>query len=66
MFAAEIEPFIIRKSIYKKPGDNVEYFDNAAKALGIVFFKFSEEDQMRSFLPDINRYVSVVLKGEEE
>lgn len=66
VFAAEIEPFIIRKSIYKKPGDNVEYFDNAAKALGIVFFKFSEEDQMRSFLPDINRYVSVVLKGEEE
>ena len=31
------EKFIIRKCLYKKQGDMIEYFDNASKALGIIF-----------------------------
>ncbi len=61
-YSPEIEPFIIKKCEYKKPGDPVEYFDNAAKALGIVFFKFDNEDSMKKYLENINDYIRPVLK----
>ena len=31
-------------------GDKVEYFDNASKALGIVFFKFDTKETMHNIL----------------
>jgi hypothetical protein len=39
-FSDEIQSHIVRSFIYKEYGDKVEYFDNAAKALGIIFLKF--------------------------
>lgn len=65
LFSEDITPFVVRKNIYKKPGDPVEYFDNAAKALGIVFFRFDGREQMHNYLTDINSHISIVLKGEE-
>ncbi len=56
-FSAEIQPFIIKECVYKNIGDKIEYFDNAAKALGIVFFKFGSEDEMKRLLSDINRHI---------
>lgn len=61
-FSEEIKPYVIRKSIYKKAGDPVEYFDNAAKALGIVFFKFDSEETMQRMLSDIYQHISVILQ----
>ena len=58
-FSPEIERFIIRKNIYKKPGDEVEYFDNASKALGIVFFKFDNAETMNRILGSINEHISI-------
>ena len=63
-FSPEIERFIIRKNIYKKPGDEVEYFANAANALGIIFFKFSGEEEMHQYLQNIGDHVKIVLKGD--
>lgn len=63
-FSDEIRPFVIKEFIYKKPGDPVEYFDNAAKALGIVFLKFNTEAQMRKYLANINDHITIILKGE--
>lgn len=60
-FSDELKPYIIKTCIYKKPGDIVEYFDNAGKALGIVFFKFSNRDEMLKKLSDINEHIEVVL-----
>lgn len=60
-FSDEIEKYIIKKCIYKKPGDNVEYFDNASKALGIVFLKFDSEDQMHEVICNINKHFTVTL-----
>lgn len=62
VFSAEIEKYIVRKCIYKKPGDKVYYFDNAAKALGIVFFKFERVEQMHTLLAEINAHIRVVLE----
>ena len=39
----------------------VEYFDNAAKCLGIEFFKFPDEDVMKSVLEHINELITIEL-----
>lgn len=61
-FSKEIEKFIVRKSIYKTAGDSVEYFDNAAKALGILFMKFPDLLTMRSLLSNINSHITILLE----
>lgn len=58
-FSKEIEPYIIRKNIYKNDGDAVEFFDNAAKALGIVFFKFDNRKTMFDILENINQHIDI-------
>lgn len=63
-FSAEIEQYIIRKNIYKKPDDDVHYFTNAANALGIIFFKFPDEHTMISMEEHMNEHVRIVLEGE--
>lgn len=60
-FAPEIEPYIVRKCIYKKKGDAVEYFDNAAKALGIIFMKFENHKEMSLILNNIEQKIEIVL-----
>ena len=61
-YSPEIEKYIIRKSEYKKPGDDVEYFDNASKALGILFLKFDSKEQMTDILDKITTIYNVILK----
>lgn len=61
IFSDELKPFIIRTCVYKKKGDQVEYFDNAAKALGIVFMKFNTRDEMHRILSEINKHIEIVL-----
>ncbi|MGN1157363.1 MAG: ATP-grasp domain-containing protein [Agathobacter sp.] len=61
-FSDEIESHVIKKCLYKKQGDPVEYFDNAAKALGIVFLKFDDYEQMQRLLSDINKHIKVIVQ----
>ena len=60
-FSKEIEPYIFRKNIYKKFGDEVEYFDHAAKALGIIFMKFNSQEEMNHILDYINEHIKIEL-----
>lgn len=59
VFSKDLEKYIIRKSLYKKAGDKVEFFDNAAKALGIIFMKFNGQEEMRQMLKNIDSYVTI-------
>lgn len=61
-FSDELEKYIIRKSLYKKVGDEVEFFDHAAKALGIIFMKFDSKEEMANILKNINNHYSVNLQ----
>lgn len=61
-FSKELEKKIIKKCIYKNPGDKIEYFDNAAKALGIIFMKFDDEIDMDNILCNINSLYKVVVE----
>lgn len=62
LFSKEIEPYIIKKCIYKENGDEVEFFDNASKALGIVFLKFPTLAIMHYTLEHISELIQVVIK----
>lgn len=63
-YSDAIKPYIIRECVYKNPGDPVEYFDNAAKALGIVFLKFPDEVTMQEMLGHISDHVQILLEGK--
>jgi len=62
LFDDAIEARIIRKCLYKKAGDSVEFFDNASKALGIVFLKFESMSEMSEMLGNIYDHITVVLR----
>jgi len=66
VFSPEIEPFIIRKNIYKKPGDPVNFFANAANALGIVFFHFPDQRTMIDMEENMHSYVKILLHGDQK
>ena len=61
-FSNDIEKYIIKKNLYKKAGDKVEYFDNASKALGIIFMKFDNQEEMKKILLEINNHIKIILK----
>ena len=62
VFSDKIEKNIFRKELYKKAGDVVERFDNAAKALGIIFLKFTSVKEMYDKMNRMNEFVKVILK----
>ncbi len=64
LFSEEIEKYIIKKCIYKKPGDEAEYFDYATKALGIVFMKFDSEEEMDDILDNISESITIKLSEQ--
>lgn len=59
IYSEQIKPFIVRECLYKKPGEPVEYFDNAAKAIGIVFLKFDSHREMQEILKAVNEHIKV-------
>jgi biotin carboxylase len=62
-YSKELEKHIVKKCEYKKKGDRVEYFDNAAKALGIIFLKFDTQEEMHNMLDHINEYIHIKFGG---
>ena len=61
-FSDEIMPYIYRKAIYKHPGDTVEAFDGAGKALGIIFMRFPLVELMETIENNINVQIKILLK----
>ncbi len=60
-FSSELEQYIIKKCIYVKPGERVHFFDNASKALGIIFMKFPDEKTQKSILDNINAHITIQM-----
>lgn len=64
-FSPAIEQYIIRKCVYKNPGDEVNYFATAANVLGIIFFKFPDQETMAEMEENMNEHVKIVLQGDK-
>ena len=60
IFDDQISQFIVKKFLYKKEGDIVEPFYNAANALGIIFMKFNNKENME-LLKNINNHYKVEM-----
>lgn len=58
----EIEPYIVARNIYKKPGDRVGRFDQAAHALGICFFRFPDLKTMIDYEEHMNEHIRIVFQ----
>ena len=56
-----IKKYVYREVIYKKPGDKVEVFDGAGKAIGILFLHFDNKKQMDDYCYRMEDLVKVVL-----
>lgn len=63
-FSDEINKYIFRKNIYKNEGDEIEYFDHAAKAIGVIFLKFNCLEEMNDCLQNINDHIKINLRDE--
>ncbi|WP_105303467.1 ATP-grasp domain-containing protein [Anaerolactibacter massiliensis] len=60
-FSEELNPYLIRKELWKKPGDQVVPFLNSAGALGIIFLKFPDRDTMEYYLRRMTDFYTVIL-----
>lgn len=58
----KIDKYIYRKVIYKNEGDEVEVFDGAGKALGIIFLHFDTKTEMEYFCKNHNELIRIILK----
>lgn len=61
-YSEEVEPYIYRKVHYKKPGDQVEVFDGAGKALGIIFMRFPSSVKMNDMQKNMNSLIKIILQ----
>ena len=61
-FNSEIEKRIMKKVFYKKPGDSVQFFDGANKAIGIIFMKFASLDEMLETMDNTKRWIDIVVE----
>ncbi|WP_294765103.1 acetyl-CoA carboxylase biotin carboxylase subunit family protein [uncultured Fusobacterium sp.] len=62
IFSKQLKEKIIKSIIYKNEGDTIEYFDNASKALGILFLKFSSYEEMKAILNKINNLITIIVE----
>lgn len=53
---------VYRQVIYKNPGDKVEVFDGAGKALGIIFLHFDTVEEMEDFCDKHNSFIKIILQ----
>ena len=58
----ELEPHVYRQVRYVEEGSEVAAFDNASKALGVLFFHFDCEEQMMSIFDTINEHVVIAIE----
>ena len=60
--APEIQTNVYRQVIYKSPGDKVEVFDGAGKALGILFLHFDTVEEMEDFCDKHNSFIKIIFQ----
>ncbi|WP_223701119.1 ATP-grasp domain-containing protein [Sutcliffiella deserti] len=58
----EIENKIVKKVIYKKIGDTVQYFNAANNAIGIIFLKFESVEEMHNLMERTEQWINVIVE----
>lgn len=61
-FSNTLKPYIYKSVVYKKTGDTVDEFNNAGKALGIIFMTFPSIEKMHEISRQLDNLVKINLK----
>jgi len=64
VFLDAIKKYLVNKTIYKQPGEQVEKFTQANKAIGILFLKFSNRDEMIHIMKGMGQYIDIRLEDD--
>lgn len=64
-YSTEIKKYLVKEIIYKNEGEFVEYFDNAGKAIGIIFIEFGSKDQMYKILNHIKEHIQIFIEKRD-
>lgn len=59
IYEDEIRNNIIKEVLYKYPGDKIEVFNGANKALGIVFLKYDNLEELKYKMDNMNKFIKV-------
>ncbi|MBA2860458.1 acetyl-CoA carboxylase biotin carboxylase subunit family protein [Methanococcus maripaludis] len=62
LYSSEFEGNIVKKVIYKRKNDPVEYFDGANKAVGIIFIKFNSMGEMLRIMDEPEKWINVLVE----
>jgi biotin carboxylase len=60
-FTDDISGNILKKVMYKDPGSQIDIFDSADKALGILFLEFGSLEELKHKMHDMYQYIDIVL-----
>ena len=55
----QLRQYVYREVIYKRPGEEVEIFDGAGKALGILFMRFPNNETMNALQPCLEELIDI-------
>lgn len=55
---------IIKKVLYKKKGELVEYFDGANKAIGVIFLEFDTQDDLIGVMDNPEKWIEVIVEQD--
>ena len=61
--SSQIEPHVYRSVMYVEPGDEVSPLDGANKALGILFLRFADPEEMEGLLGSPASHIRVLYGG---
>lgn len=61
-YTDEIKDNIVKEVRYKSLGDKVEVFNGANKALGIVFLKYNNIEELKYKMKNMNKFIKVKVK----
>ncbi len=62
MYNPEISEYVYRETLYKQPGDTIEAFDGAGKAVGVVFLKIPTLEKMLDIYEKMEDLIKVISK----
>lgn len=57
-----LSPSVYRTILYEQEGEQIESFDGANKALGIIFMRFDSLQQMNDNMADVNEHIHVLVR----
>lgn len=61
-YSAELQSSVLATHMYRRPGDKISAFRNAADAVGVIVCRFESKEMMRNIIENLSQHCEVVRK----